>query len=190
MKNITGVILAGGAARRMGGKDKGLLIFKQQPLFMHVVNRFAPQVSALLISANRHQEIYAQSGYPCIADTLNGFQGPLAGILSGLSQSENEWVAFSSCDSPFIPPCFVRDLWLGKDHAPACWIRSSQRDHPVFCLLNRQLLPSLQVYLDSGERRVLQFLRQHGKSVSVDYPEQAFLNINTEQELKACEAMQ
>lgn len=66
MKNITGVILAGGAARRMGGKDKGLLIFKQQPLFMHVVNRFAPQVSALLISANRHQDIYAQSGYPCI----------------------------------------------------------------------------------------------------------------------------
>ncbi|MFC6376703.1 molybdenum cofactor guanylyltransferase MobA [Tatumella terrea] len=187
MENITGVILAGGAARRMGGKDKGLLIFKRQPLFMHVVNRFAPQVSALLISANRHQDIYAQSGYPCIADTLNGFQGPLAGMLSGLAQSENEWVAFSSCDSPCIPLHFVRDLWLGKGNAAACWLRSSQRDHPVFCLLNRQLLPSLQAYLDSGERRVLQFLRQHGKSVSVEYPEQAFVNINTEQELKAFE---
>ncbi len=186
--NITGVILAGGAGSRMGGKDKGLQIFRKQPLFLHVAGRLSPQVSTLLISANRHREIYRQYGYKCISDTLEGFQGPLAGILSGLEASQTEWVVFSSCDSPFIPQDFVRDLWQQKGNDLACWVRSSQRDHPVFCLLNRQLIPVLQNYLSSGERRVLQFLNQHGHASETQYPESAFININTEQELREHEA--
>ncbi len=184
MKDITGVILAGGAGRRMEGQDKGLVTFNHQPLFMHVAMRFAPQVSTLLISANRNHEIYQQYGYPSISDSLEGFQGPLAGILSGLSASDSHWVAFTSCDAPFIPLNFVEQLWQKKQDAHACWIRTVERDHPVFCLLHRQLIPELQDYLSSGERRVLGFLRQHGHPVISDASESAFINMNTSKELR------
>ncbi|MBS0893874.1 molybdenum cofactor guanylyltransferase MobA [Tatumella sp. JGM130] len=188
MKDITGIILAGGAARRMAGKDKGLVTFREQPLFLHVAERFSPQVSSLMISANRHREIYQQYGYPCIHDSLEGFQGPLAGMLSGLEAAESDWVAFTPCDSPFIPRNFVDQLWQSKREAGACWIRSSQRDHPVFCLLHRQLIPALQDYLACGERRVLIFLSQYGHPVPMDTAESAFININTVQELSEYEA--
>jgi len=184
MEPVTGVILAGGAATRMGGEDKGLLLFQQHPLYCHVARVLAPQVTTLLINANRHIDIYQQSGYRCISDTLSGFQGPLAGMLSGLSAAKTDWVVFSACDSPCLPAQFVSDLWQQKGGASACWIRTSERDHPVFCLLHRRLHEPLAAYLASGERRVLAFLRQHGHAARVDYPEEAFLNINTPQELE------
>lgn len=187
MEPITGVILAGGAATRMGGEDKGLLLFQQQPLYSHVARVLAPQVTTLLINANRHIDIYQQSGYHCISDTLSGFQGPLAGILSGLIAANTKWVVFSACDSPCLPTHFVNDLWQQKGEASACWIRTAERDHPVFCLLHRDLREPLAAYLDSGERRVLAFLRQYGHAARVDYPEAAFLNINTPHELEHCQ---
>lgn len=183
MEAVTGIILAGGAARRMGGQDKGLLLFQQQPLFIHVARKLAPQVTTLQISANRHLDIYQQSGYRCISDSLEGFQGPLAGMLSALMVVETEWVVFSACDSPCLPSDFVSKLWQQKREASVCWIRTAERDHPVFCLMHRRLCEPLAKYLTTGERRVMTFLRQYGHAVAVDYPEQAFLNINTPQEL-------
>ncbi len=187
MKDITGVILAGGAGRRMEGKDKGLVMFHHQPLFLHVARRFAPQVSRLLISTNRNHEIYQQYGYTTFSDSLSDYQGPLAGILSGLSASSSDWVAFASCDAPFAPENFVEQLWENKQDAQACWIRTPQRDHPVFCLINRQLIPDLKSYLSTGERRVLTFLEQYGHPVMSDTPESSFINMNTSEDLRNIE---
>lgn len=184
MKDITGVILAGGAGRRMEGKDKGLVMFHHQPLFMHVARRFAPQVSRLLISANRNHDIYQQYGYSTFSDSLSDFQGPLAGILSGLLVSSSDWVAFASCDAPFAPENFVEQLWKNKQDDRACWIQTRHRDHPVFCLINRQLIPELKSYLSSGERRVLTFLQQYGHPVISDTPESSFINMNTSEDLR------
>lgn len=84
MDPLTGVILAGGRAIRMGGRDKGLLPLAGEPLIAHSIRRLQQQVMELLISANRHLEIYRQFAYQVIQDSESGFRGPQAGILNAL----------------------------------------------------------------------------------------------------------
>lgn len=103
MKNITGGILAGGQATRMGGADKGLQILHGQPLYRHIAQKLAPQVDSILISANRNLEQYRQSQYPVITDEIEGFSGPLAGMLTLLKQASTPWVAFV----PWMSPIFL-----------------------------------------------------------------------------------
>jgi molybdopterin-guanine dinucleotide biosynthesis protein A len=102
--NLTGLVLAGGRGTRMGGVDKGLQRLHGEPLAAHALKRLAPQTGALLISANRHAEVYAELGAPfgaaVVADTLTGFPGPLAGLLAGLRAAGTEFVLSAPCDSP------------------------------------------------------------------------------------------
>lgn len=184
MMAITGVILAGGESRRMGGEDKGLLPLHGQPLYQHVLQRLKPQVAELLISANRNLPHYQLSGVKVINDTLPDFPGPLAGMLSALRVINTEWAVFCACDTPFIPMDYVARLWQHKGAAQAVWVRSTQRDHPTLAMLHRDLAKSLEVYLLRGERRLLQFLHQAGGH-AVDFPddESVFSNINTPDEL-------
>ena len=95
---LTGMILAGGKARRMGGQDKGLIPYQGRPLIAHVLERLEPQVQAILINANRSHDQYAQFGHPVIADAEGGFLGPLAGILAGLRAAQTELLLCVPCD--------------------------------------------------------------------------------------------
>jgi CTP:molybdopterin cytidylyltransferase MocA len=105
--NLTGLVLAGGRGTRMGGVDKGLQLLHGEPLAAHVLKRLAAQTGPLLISANRHAEVYAGLGAPfgaaVVADTLAGFPGPLAGLLAGLRAAGTEFVLSAPCDSPGLP---------------------------------------------------------------------------------------
>ncbi len=105
-KDVTGLILAGGEGRRMGGVDKGWVLWHDRPLVVWVQERLRPQVGSLLISANRSLERYAALGLPVVRDDVPGFAGPLAGIAAGLAAAPTDWLVTAPCDSPLLP----RDL--------------------------------------------------------------------------------
>lgn len=181
---VTGVILAGGKASRMGGKDKGLLELNGQPLWQHVAQKLAPQVSDIIISANRNLDIYRASGLPVVTDTLNDYPGPLAGMLSVMQQYNRPWFLFCSCDTPHIPADLVARLQKHRHQASAVWVHDGDRDHPTITLIHRDIMPFLQTYLARGERRVMVFLRESGGH-TVDFSDvkSAFANVNTPEDL-------
>jgi len=181
-RDITGVILAGGLARRMGGVDKGLQLLAGRPLVAHVAERLAPQVGALLINANRSHVEYAALGYPLLADEIPDFAGPLAGLHAALVASTTPLVVTVPCDSPYLPLDLVGRLHVallqkGADLAIA---RAAGRVHPVFCLCRTSLAPQLASFLGGGGCRVMQWCGEMG-GVEVDFDDQpaAFSNFNT-----------
>lgn len=181
---ISGVILAGGKGSRMGGEDKGLIVWHGKPLYQHVLARLQPQVNEICISANRNLEVYQQSGHSVITDSLAGFPGPLAGMLSALRQAQHPWVVFTPCDTPAIPLNFVEQLVQQRGNAHAVWVRSHIRDHPTLVLIHRDLTSPLSDYLQAGKRRLMQFLHeQGGHAVLLSDDESAFHNINSPEDL-------
>lgn len=181
---VTGVVLAGGKASRMSGQDKGLMRLGGKPLWRHVADRLYPQVNRIVISANRNLEIYRTSGLPVMADTLSDFPGPLAGMLSVMQQTDDEWFLFCPCDTPFIPDNLVARLAAERQQAAVVWVHDGDRDHPAIALAHRNLAPHIADYLARGERRVMVFMRQAGGH-SVDFSDMisAFRNINTPEDL-------
>ncbi|PAO18044.1 molybdenum cofactor guanylyltransferase MobA [Enterobacter roggenkampii] len=184
-QEIIGVVLAGGRATRMGGKDKGLQLLNGKLLWQHVADTLAGQVTAMAISANRHIDTYRQSGYAVYQDSLENYPGPLAGMLSVMQQSHGEWFIFCPCDTPFIPSCLVERLFLLRGTTPVVWVHDGERDHPAIALMHRSLAPALQAYLAAGERRVMVFMRESGGH-SVDFSDvkSAFVNVNTSEDLQ------
>lgn len=186
--DITGVVLAGGRASRMGGEDKGLLLLNGTPLWLHVANRLAQQVDRIVLSANRNLDRYRTSGLAVIEDTLDNFPGPLAGMLAVMQQTAADWFLFCPCDTPCIPTDLAARLASERKDAPVVWVTDGERDHPTIALVHRQVIPQLAAYLASGERRVMVFMRQMGgHAVDFSHCRQAFININTPDDLNARE---
>lgn len=183
---ITGVILAGGLGRRMGGVDKGLQLLDGQPLVRHVAERLAPQVGALVINANRSQAEYGALGYPLLGDEIPDFAGPLAGLHAALGAAATPLVLTVPCDSPYLPLDLAERLSAGLRAAGAdlAIARVDGRLHPVFCLCRTALRAPLAAYLAGGGRRVAQWCDERGASI-VDFDDQpqAFANFNTQQDL-------
>ena len=185
--SISAVILAGGQAKRMGGVDKGLQPLQGKPLFQFIYDRLHSQVEHISVNANRNQAIYAAAGLPVFGDNIEGFQGPLSGILTALERSETDFVLFVPCDSPFFPDNLLEKLKSAVvfHGVSIAYVHDGEREHPTFCLMARSLKDKLAAYLAAGDRRMLQFMRQNG-AVSVDFSENkaAFTNINTLDELQ------
>jgi len=182
---ITGVILAGGRATRMGGKDKGLQPLNGKPLWRHVADALQKQVGNLAISANRHIDIYRESGFAVYPDNMADFPGPLAGMLSVMQQARGEWFLFCPCDTPFIPATLAERFWQQKGAAPVVWAHDGERDHPAVALVNRTIMPQLMEYLTQGERRVMVFMRKvGGHPVDFSDSHDAFINVNTLDDLQ------
>lgn len=179
---ISAVVLAGGLARRMDGADKGLQALAGQPLIAHVLQRLAPQVGPIFISANRHLADYAAFGYPVLPDLLPGFIGPLAGLHAALSATRTTYLACLPCDSPYFPQDLIPRLYtaLTNSTAAIAVVRQDGRVHPVFCLCRQDVLPQLTDYLQRGERRFMAWLEETGH-VCVDFPDGTndFANFNT-----------
>ncbi|WP_271121716.1 molybdenum cofactor guanylyltransferase MobA [Dryocola boscaweniae] len=184
LAEVTGVILAGGRATRMGGHDKGLITLKGLPLFAHVAGKLAPQVGNMVISANRNIEKYQSSGLNVVSDSLPDYPGPLAGMLSVMQKLSDEWFLFCPCDTPNIPADLAIRLWDKRGQFPAIWVNDGERDHPTIALLHRKLVPALENYLGSGERRVMVFLREvDGQPVIFPNQQQCFINVNSPEDL-------
>lgn len=182
---ITALILAGGQGRRMGGRDKGLLPFGDRLLVGHIIEGIAPQVATVLINANRHGDDYARFGFPVVADPIGGFQGPLAGFLAGLKQTTTDYVLTLPCDGPHIVPDLAERLasalnGAGADIAVA---HDGERLQPVYALMHRDVLPSLQRALSAGERKIDRWYPLNNW-VTADFSDcpQQFSNFNTPEE--------
>lgn len=193
-EQITGLLLAGGRGMRMGGLDKGLQTLHGEPLAVHVLRRLAPQTGALLISANRHPDIYATLGAPfgaaIVADTLPGFPGPLAGLLAGLRASATPYLLSAPCDCPWLPADLAARLAHALDGnqadiATAVTVASNGNTslHPVFALLRTGLADDLAAFLAAGERKVRAWYARHSTVEVVFTDERAFYNANSLQEL-------
>lgn len=184
---ITGLILAGGQGSRLGGVDKGLQRFDGQPLARHALQRLAPQVSRVMISANRNLEAYRQMGVPVWPDPLEmaGYEGPLAGFLAGLQHSDAPYLVTVPCDCPRFPTDLVQRLSQAlTDHqADLAVARTPLGLEPAFCLMKRELQASLLDYMQSGQRKIERWTAQHQRvEVSFD-DDSAFFNINTPDDL-------
>jgi len=189
MSQVTGLILAGGLARRMGGGDKGLRQFRGKLMVAHAIERLAPQVDTLLINANQNRESYAALGYAVIADVIDGYAGPLAGLHAGLSACTTPLLVTAPCDSPFLPLDLVTRLRaaLEDDAAQLAVARSGGWSQPVFALCRREVLDSLSAFLAAGGRKVDAWFATL-TIVQVPFADEAaFANINTPEELERLE---
>ena len=188
---ISAIILAGGKAIRMGGLDKGLVLFQQKPLIAHVIARLTPQVDEIIINANRELETYQALGYQVLQDETTDFAGPLAGMQLGLKYANNDYVLTVPCDSPLLPLDLVSRLQaaLIEHHADIAIVSSDGNTHPVFCLCKKSVLPTLNNYLNHGDRKVSAW-QQSLNHVYVDFSDctEAFTNLNTQQDLTDFEA--
>ncbi|HEX5538704.1 MAG TPA: molybdenum cofactor guanylyltransferase MobA [Methylophilaceae bacterium] len=188
--SVTGVILAGGKSRRMGGVDKGLMHFLGKPMVAHVVQRLAPQVDEILINANREVERYAAFGPPVIQDDIAGFAGPLAGLHKGMLAAKHPYVLMVPCDSPLLPMSLVTRLMRGliERDADLAVAKTGMQAHPVFCLCRKSLLPNLENFLNNGGRKIDAWYSElEVAEVLFNDNPQAFANINTPEELLGLE---
>lgn len=185
-ERVTGVILAGGQARRMGGRDKGLVPFRGRPLVEWVIAALAPQVAALIINANRNRQAYEAFGYPVVADQIEGFQGPLAGFASAMAAVTTPWVVTVPCDGPFLAPDLVQRLvaaLLSDGGAELAVATDGQRLQPVYALLPVALAPSLRGFLAAGERKVdLWYARHRVALADLGDRAESFANINSDED--------
>ncbi|MDP2826898.1 MAG: molybdenum cofactor guanylyltransferase MobA [Sulfuritalea sp.] len=185
--DITGVILAGGQGRRMGGIDKGLQELQGRPMVEWVLARLAPQVGTVLINANQNLARYAEFGCAVLPDQIPGFAGPLAGLHAALKRAATPLLVTVPCDSPFLPPDLVARLHaaLVADNAELAVARTGDRVHRAFCLVRRELLPRLDAFLAAGGRKVgLWHAALKVVEVAFDDAPAAFSNINTLEELR------
>jgi len=182
---ITGVILAGGRGSRMGGTDKGLVTLNGRPMVEYVLAALHREVDHLLINANRNRERYSTFGYPVVPDLIGGYLGPLAGMASGMQAATTRYIVTAPCDSPLIGNGLVRRLYetLIRANAEISVAHDGERMHPVFALMQRDLLPSLLAYLNAGDRKIDRWYAQRRLAVTDfrDTPAM-FLNVNSPEE--------
>ena len=186
--DLTGMVLAGGEGRRMGGRDKGLEPFAGLPLVGHVVKRLEGQVAELLINANRNADAYRFFADRVIADVVmdgaeGGFKGPLMGIYSGLRAAKTPWLLVAPCDSPALPDDLVARMVQGVGQHDIAVAFDGERLHPVVALLRTSLADDLAATLAVGERKIDRWYARHNwcKVDMSDCPD-AFANLNTEEE--------
>jgi molybdopterin-guanine dinucleotide biosynthesis protein A len=200
---IVGVLLAGGRSSRMGGGDKCLLRLGGRPLLAHAIERLRPQVETLVLNANGHPSRFASFGLPVVADSVEDFAGPLAGVLAGMEwakahRPDARCIVTAATDTPFFPAELVarlRQAVAGRDDTLAI-ARSEDGEHYAFGLWPCALAPYLRRALDEGHRKAGDFIHTHG-AIFVDFEPQRigatsldpFFNINEQRDLARAEAL-
>lgn len=191
---VTGLILAGGRGSRMGGVDKGLERFQGEPLAARAMMRLMPQVEEVVINANRNIGAYDSFGLTVLMDAVEGFQGPLAGMLAGLSYVETAYLLAVPCDVPHFPEDLVDRLLravVEKDAALAMPVtiepNGRRQTHPVFLLMRADVHDSLHDFVTKGGRKIDAWTSTLG-AIEVEFPySRAFFNVNTLEDLRDLE---
>ena len=188
--DITGLVLAGGRASRMGGVDKGLQTHRGMPMALYTLLRLQRQVGVVMVNANRNLAAYEAMGVAVWPDALPDYPGPLAGMLAGLEHCETPWLLTVPCDTPDFPDDLAARLGQavvgqGADIAMAATREDGVlRNQPVFCLMRSMLMEDLMACLQAGERKIDRWTARH-RCVSVEFEDPvAFFNANTLDELR------
>lgn len=164
-ENFSLLLLAGGRGERLGGQDKGLLTLHGKTFVARLLERFAPLARAVLISANRHLDVYQGIAAPwhatVLPDTNHGFHGPLAGILTGLQRAQTDWVLVLPCDAQHLPEDLIEKLrtQCEQNQAQAVFAVVGEQAQPLVCFLRRSLVKKLEQDFAAGERSVVRWLR-------------------------------
>ena len=189
---IDGGILAGGLSRRMQGKDKGLQIFKNKPMASWIYQAIFPHVRKVIINCNRNLPEYSKISADLTSDTINGFAGPLAGILSIMEASNADYFLISPCDTPLLSEDFSKKMlgFLSSEHSqdytkPLLFsVIAGEKQQPLHLCISKEYKNSLKCYLENGERRVLKWMNDN-KASWLNFNDQAesFKNFNTLEEV-------
>ena len=192
-QDITAVILAGGQGRRMGGQDKGLIMFNGKPLVSILIEKLEQQSVEIIINANRNQQRYQELGYPVITDQLADYQGPLAGFASAMDRVTTDFIVTLPCDSPLLVADYVARFIASceQSDAPVHVAFDGERLQPVHALIKVGLLPGLIEFLDSGDRKIDRWYALHD-FVQADFSDCTgmFRNINTPSDQQALQDQQ
>jgi molybdopterin-guanine dinucleotide biosynthesis protein A len=195
---VAGVLLAGGLSRRMGGGDKCLRDLGGQPILARIVERAAPQVGALVLNANGDPRRFADFGLPVAADVVEGYAGPLAGVLTGLDWAAANvpgavWLASFACDAPFFPTGMVARMLeaIAREGADMACAITHGRTHPVFGLWPLRLREELRRAMIDEEMRKVDLWTARYKLVTVEFadvetpagPLDPFFNTNRPEDL-------
>jgi len=184
MNSVTGIVLAGGQGRRMGGVDKGLQLLHGKPMVEHVIGRLAPQVDEVLINANQNLEAYGRFGHRVVPDAIGGFAGPLAGLHAGLGAAKHPLALTVPCDSPFLPADLCSRLKNELRENDLAVAKTGNQAHPVFSLVRVAVLDHLSRFLSGGGRKIdAWYATLNIVEVLFDDEADAFRNINTREEL-------
>lgn len=192
-----GVLLAGGQARRMGGGDKCLRPLADRPILAHVIERIRPQVDALMLNANGDPARFDGFGLPVVTDVIEGFAGPLAGVLTGMTWAAEHrpdcpWIVTVATDTPFLPTDLVSSMTaaLARDDAELATAVSAGRSHPVFGLWPVRLADALrQAMVDDDIRKVDRFTARYrlAEAIFPTTPFDPFFNTNRPDDLTEAE---
>jgi molybdopterin-guanine dinucleotide biosynthesis protein A len=194
---VAGVLLAGGLARRMGGGDKSLRRLGGRTILEHVIERARPQVAALLLNANGDPARFASFGLPVAADVVEGFAGPLAGVLTGMEWARAKrpdcaWIATMATDTPFFPRDLVARLHHAIEGADLACASSNGRANPVFGLWPVRLADDLRRAMIEEEIRKVDVWTARYRLVEVDFPAEPFdpfFNANRPEDLAEAERL-
>lgn len=186
MNNLTAVILAGGQGQRMGGRDKGLVEFRDRPMIGHTIELVRPYVDSLIISCNRNEPRYQALADKTVVDPLDDFQGPLAGILAGLKACDTELLLVLPCDTPLLSNEILERLLAAArakpDHITV--LAESGGLHPLHSVIPANLCADLEQWLSGGQRAVQRWMRNHPfQLVDISDMSEQLYNLNTQQEL-------
>jgi molybdopterin-guanine dinucleotide biosynthesis protein A len=178
----------------MGGGDKGLLRLGRGTILSHVIDRLKPQVAGLALNANGDAARFSGMGFPVIADSIDGFAGPLSGVLAGLDWAADQGashIVTAAADTPFFPCDLVPQLMLAAELAGADLALSATPDgrHPTFGLWPVALRDDLRAALNDGLRKVVLWTDKHGAGTAEFPDDAAFFNVNTPDDLATAEAM-
>lgn len=191
--NVLGYLIAGGQATRMGGVNKATVPFHGTPMGQLVIRALAAQTAEVWVSANRDEEIFESYGARrVLADRLEGFLGPLAGLeaLDDQMPPEYEWILIAPCDVPALPTTMVEFFakHYAEDPSTVLTVRADGRTHNTIALVNRVILPTVRPTLLEGDSKVGLWMKEMGAKVC-DWPDEGacFSNVNTLEELKLLE---
>jgi molybdopterin-guanine dinucleotide biosynthesis protein A len=196
---ILGVVLAGGLARRMGGGDKGLQQLGGKPILQHILDRLSPQVDGVILNANGDPARFAEWKLPVAGDAVDGFVGPLAGVLAGLHWARANLPDITDIvtvpgDGPFLPRDLVARMVAARAEAQAdlaCAVSAGQA-YPVVGLWPVRLYDDLRrAVVEEDIRKVDRWTARH-KLVQVEFaaqPVDPFFNANAPEDLAVAESL-
>ena len=192
---ISTVIMAGGKARRMGGKDKAFIKLQNKPILSYIIEKISTQTDNIVLNSNNNPVDFLKFKIEVIPDVISGHPGPLAGILTGMEWSYKknkkiEWIVSLPVDSPFFPDNLVMRLYESakKNNKLIAVASSLGRTHPVFAIWNMSLRVKLKISLNNGVRKIDQFTENFNPSVVYfEDKHDPFFNINTPEDIKLAE---
>lgn len=199
--NVVGVILAGGKSSRMGGGDKSLLDLGGQTVLSRVIDRLEEQVDTIVLNANGDALRFEEYGLPVISDSIDGFAGPLAGVLAGMDWGYGhgaDYILTVAADTPFFPTHLLLGLQMARESKNSPLVMAMTPDpkrkfarHPTFGLWSVDLREDLRQALNDGARKVIQWTKPHGCAEMVfDFDGvDPFFNVNTPDDMVAAKEM-